>query len=186
MKWFAVWEDLEWEIKWNEMNNHHILSNTATWHFQNEHSPKETVSNDGRSKTSSFIQFNIIHNHNHISLSHSPFNENSSAYWKQFQPNWMVWRELRLDNSNDWKSSKLQSPITTWRRLGQFVMRQIPSSRFLIPILKQYSSPIFTLSKLAKPSSTNSRTCWKQWLPISIRFNRTRRGEKWRVVIFHH
>ena len=77
MKWCVVWEDLKWEIKSNQMNNHHILSNTAIWQFLNCHPSKETVSNDGRSKTSSFT------NHNHISLSHSPFNENSSAYSKQ-------------------------------------------------------------------------------------------------------
>ena len=35
-----------------KMNNHHILSNTATWQYINEHSPKVTISNDGRSKTS--------------------------------------------------------------------------------------------------------------------------------------
>ena len=40
-----------------KMNNHHILSNTATWQQQNEPPPKETISNDGRSKTSFSFSF---------------------------------------------------------------------------------------------------------------------------------
>ena len=30
-----------------KMNNHHILSNTATWQRENDHLPKVTISNDG-------------------------------------------------------------------------------------------------------------------------------------------
>ena len=43
--------------------------------------------------------------------------------------------------------------------------------------LKQ-TSPIFTISNLSKPSSTNSRTYLKQLIPIVIDFNCVRRGEK--------
>ena len=58
MRWCVVLEDLEWEMKM-KMNNHHILSNTAKWQFVNENSPKDTISNDGRSKTS----FSFLSNH---------------------------------------------------------------------------------------------------------------------------
>ena len=40
-----------------KMNNHHILSNTAIWQSQNDHPPKETLSKDGRSKTSFSCSF---------------------------------------------------------------------------------------------------------------------------------
>ena len=33
-----------------EMNNHYILSNTATWQSPNEHSPKVIISNDGNNR----------------------------------------------------------------------------------------------------------------------------------------
>ena len=67
-----------------KMNNHHILSNTATWQYLNETCPKVTISNDGRSKTSFSFSFN-----SHFFLSfHSPFNE-KSAYFKQYLPNLM-------------------------------------------------------------------------------------------------
>ena len=88
----------------------------------------------------------------------------------------MDWRELTLDNSNDLKSAKLPPPISNWRRFGQFVIRQMPSSRSLQSILKHFL-PIFTLSKLSKPSITNSRTCWKHWFPISICFNEVRSNQ---------
>ena len=98
MKWYVVWEDLEWE-----MNNHHILSNTATWQKQNDSLPKVTISNDGRSKTSFSFPFK-----SHFIISfHTPFNE-KSAYLKLLLPNLMDWIELRLDNSNDLKYSKLR------------------------------------------------------------------------------
>ena len=51
----------------------------------------------------------------------------------------MDWRELRLDNSNDLKSEKLRLPISNWRRFGQLVIRQMPSSRSSSPILKHFS-----------------------------------------------
>ena len=42
-----------------KMNNHNILSNTATWQNSNEPPPKVTISNDGRSKTSFSFSFFI-------------------------------------------------------------------------------------------------------------------------------
>ena len=67
MKWYVVLEDLEWEMKM-KMNNHHILSNTAIWQYLNEHSPKVTISNDGRSKTSFSFSFKSHFIHSFFSL----------------------------------------------------------------------------------------------------------------------
>ena len=57
-KWYVVWEDLEWMRNEMKMNNHHILSNTAIWQYWNDHAPKVTISNDGRSTTSCSFPFN--------------------------------------------------------------------------------------------------------------------------------
>ena len=75
MKWYVVWEDLKWMRNEMKMNNHQILSNTATWQSVNELPPKVTISNEGRSKTSFSFSFK-----SHFFLSfHSPFNDKSSA-----------------------------------------------------------------------------------------------------------
>ena len=64
-----------------KMNNHHILSNTATWQWENEAISKEMISNDGRSKTS----FSFSFKSQFLLSFHSPFNE-KSAYLKQNPP----------------------------------------------------------------------------------------------------
>ena len=42
-----------------KMNNHHILSNTAIWQYSNDCTPKVTISNDGRPKTSFSFSFSF-------------------------------------------------------------------------------------------------------------------------------
>ena len=66
-------------------NNHHILSNTATWQNINEYHPKVTISNDGRSKTSFSFSFSFK---SHFFSFHSPFKD-KLVYLKLFSPNFM-------------------------------------------------------------------------------------------------
>ena len=82
-----------------KMNNHHILSNTATWQYSNELCPKETISNAGRSKTSfsfspNHISFFFLFTHLLTKNQHSENNNYHQTRW--IEENWhsitrMMW-----------------------------------------------------------------------------------------------
>ena len=82
--------------------------------------------------------------------------------------------EMSLDNSNDWKCSKLQLPNSTSQRLGQFVIRQSPSSRPLQRLAVKHALLIFTLSKTGKWSSINTEISLNLQEMISIDNNEGR------------
>ena len=105
----------------------------------------------------------LIHHHYyyHNQHNHSLFKVQLSAYLKHHLPNWMNWREFTFDNSNCLKSLKLSFPISNWVRLGQFVIRQIPSSRLASETLKHYHSFTFH-THLSKYNSQHIQNSYYQ------------------------